>query len=172
MGKTAVYPGSFDPITNGHIDIINRGLRIFDKIIIAVGTNPTKSALFTVEERIEMIREIIVDNKRLEVATYSGLLVDFLAEVDACVILRGLRAMSDFEYEFQLALMNRRLDRQIETVFLMTGSKWFYCNSRIIKEAAAFGGSVRGMVPDDVLRRLKEKFPLMRENNGRKRNKV
>ncbi len=172
MGKTAVYPGSFDPITNGHIDIINRGLRIFDKIVIAVGNNPTKSALFTVEERIEMIREIIVDNSRLEVATYSGLLVDFLAEVDACVILRGLRAMSDFEYEFQLALMNRRLDRQIETVFLMTGSKWFYCNSRIIKEAAAFGGSVRGMVPDDVLMRLKEKFPLMRENNGRKRNKV
>ncbi|HET58028.1 MAG TPA: pantetheine-phosphate adenylyltransferase [Deltaproteobacteria bacterium] len=172
MGKTAVYPGSFDPITNGHIDIINRGLRIFDKIVIAVGTNPTKSALFTVDERIEMIREIIVDNSRLEVATYSGLLVDFLAEVDACVILRGLRAMSDFEYEFQLALMNRRLDRQIETVFLMTGSKWFYCNSRIIKEAAAFGGSVRGMVPDDVLMRLKEKFPLMKENNGRKRNKV
>ncbi|MDD5476553.1 MAG: pantetheine-phosphate adenylyltransferase [Syntrophales bacterium] len=171
MSKTAVYPGSFDPITNGHIDIINRGLRIFDKIIIAVGYNPTKEALFTVDERVEMIREIVVDNKRLEVESYEGLLVDYLINVNANVILRGLRAMSDFEYEFQLALMNRRLDRKIETVFLMTGSKWFYCNSRIIKEAASFGGSVRGMVPDDILHKLKERFPKLRENCGRKRRR-
>lgn len=169
MNKTAVYPGSFDPLTNGHIDIINRGLRIFDKIIIAIGSNPTKSALFSVEERMDMIRDLIGDNQRLEVDSYEGLLVDYLIDVDATIILRGLRALSDFEYEFQLALMNRRLDRQVETVFLMTGSKWFYCNSRIIKEAAAFGGSVRGMVPDDVLRRLKEKFPHLQDSNGRKR---
>lgn len=169
MSKTAVYPGSFDPITNGHIDIINRGLRIFDRVVIAIGQNPTKAALFTVEERIEMIRDLVGDNDRLEVVSYTGLLVDFLISIDATVILRGLRAMSDFEYEFQLALMNRRLDRQVETVFLMTGSKWFYCNSRIIKEAASFGGSVRGMVPDDILRRLKEKFPLMQDANGRRR---
>lgn len=169
MGKVAVYPGSFDPITNGHVDIINRGLRIFDKIIIAIGNNPTKSALFTVEERIETIRQLIGDNPKLEVGSYTGLLVDYLETVDATVILRGLRAMSDFEYEFQLALINRRLDRQVETVFLMTGSKWFYCNSRIIKEAASFGGSVRGLVPDDVLQLLKEKFPLLREGCTRKR---
>lgn len=169
MNKTAVYPGSFDPLTNGHIDIINRGLRIFDKIVIAIGNNPTKSALFTVEERMDMIRTLIGDNQRLEVDSYEGLLVDYLIHIDASIILRGLRALSDFEYEFQLALMNRRLDRQVETVFLMTGSKWFYCNSRIIKEAAAFGGSVRGMVPDDVLRRLKEKFPQLQDSNGRKR---
>ena len=172
MSNIAVYPGSFDPITNGHIDIINRGLRIFDKIVIAVGNNPTKSALFSVEERKEMIGELIGDNKNLEVCDYTGLLVDFLIKIDAKVILRGLRAMSDFEYEFQLALMNRRLDREIETVFLMTGSKWFYCNSRIIKEAASFGGSVRGMVPDDVLQRLKEKFPLLKENCGKKKRKA
>lgn len=169
MNKTAVYPGSFDPVTNGHIDIINRGLRIFDKIIIAIGSNPTKSALFTVEERMDMIRNLIGDNQRLEVDSYEGLLVDYLIDVKASVILRGLRAMSDFEYEFQLALMNRRLDRQVETAFLMTGSKWFYCNSRIIKEAAALGGSVRGMVPDEVLRRLKEKFPQLQDANGRRR---
>ena len=169
MGKIAVYPGSFDPITNGHVDIINRGLRIFDKIIIAVGNNPTKSALFTVEERIDMIKGLIGDNQRIEVASYTGLLVDYLEKVNATIILRGLRAMSDFEYEFQLALINRRLDRQVETVFLMTGSKWFYCNSRIIKEAASFGGSVRGLVPDDILHKLKEKFPLLKECNAKKR---
>jgi pantetheine-phosphate adenylyltransferase len=168
MEKTAVYPGSFDPITNGHIDIIKRGLGIFDKLIILIGYNPNKSSssLFSVEERKELIKSVIGDDKRLTVDSYSGLLIDYVKGSEACCILRGLRAMSDFEYEFQLALMNRRLDRRVETVFLMTGSKWFYCNSRIIKEAASLGGSVKGMVPDSVLKKLKEKFPIMNNNNN------
>lgn len=165
MPKTAVYPGSFDPITNGHIDIIKRGLRIFDKIIVLIGYNPEKTSLFTVDERADLVREVVGNDPRISVDSYCGLLVEYVRNSEACCILRGLRAMSDFEYEFQLALMNRRFDRNVETVFLMTGSKWFYCNSRIIKEAASFGGSVKGMVPDIVLQRLKEKFPVM-ENNG------
>jgi len=165
MKKSAVYPGSFDPITNGHIDIINRGLRCFDKLVILVGYNPVKTFLFSVEERISMIKVLIGDNPRVEVDSYSGLIVDYVEKIGASVILRGLRALSDFEYEFQMALINRRLDRNIETVFLMTGSKWFYCNSGIIKEAASMGGSVRGLVPDAVLRRLKEKYPKLKNND-------
>ena len=126
MEKTAVYPGSFDPITNGHIDIINRGLRVFDRLIILVSYNPIKKSLFTVDERVSMIRDVIADNNRLSVDHDSGLIVEYVHRVGGCAILRGLRAMSDFEYEFQLALINRRLDRQVETVFLMTGKKWFY----------------------------------------------
>jgi len=164
MGKIAIYPGSFDPITNGHIDLINRGLRCFDELIILVGYNPVKASLFTVEERIDMIKELTKDNPKLKVDSYSGLIVDYVKETDANIILRGLRALSDFEYEFQMALINRRLDRNIETVFLMTGSKWFYCNSGIIKEAASMGGSVRGLVPDVVLRKLKEKYPKLKNN--------
>ena len=165
MGKVAVYPGSFDPITNGHIDLINRGLRCFDKLTILVGCNPGKASLFTVEERMDMIKELTKDNPKLKVDSYSGLIVDYVKKTDANIILRGLRALSDFEYEFQMALINRRLARNIETVFLMTGSKWFYCNSGIIKEAASLGGSVRGLVPDGVLRRLKEKYPKLKNND-------
>lgn len=161
MGNVAVYPGSFDPVTNGHMDIIQRGLGIFDKIIVTVGRNPNKKTLFTVEERLTMIREAVGDDPRVEVDSFTGLLVDYVEKSEAHCILRGLRAMSDFEYEFQLALINRRLKRQIETVFLMTGASWFYCNSGIVKEAAGLGGSVTGMVPDVVLKRLKEKFPDM-----------
>ncbi|MDI6615150.1 MAG: pantetheine-phosphate adenylyltransferase [Syntrophaceae bacterium] len=161
MGNVAVYPGSFDPVTNGHMDIIERGLGIFDKIIVTVGRNPNKKTLFTVEERIAMIEEAVGTDPRVEVDSFTGLLVDYVEKSEAHCILRGLRAMSDFEYEFQLALINRRLKRQIETVFLMTGASWFYCNSGIVKEAAGLGGSVTGMVPDVVLKRLKEKFPGM-----------
>ena len=169
MGKSAVYPGSFDPITNGHVDIINRGLGIFDKIIVLVGYNPNKlTTLFSVEERIAMIEESLGGNPRVRVDSFSGLLVNYVKESETSCILRGLRAMSDFEYEFQLALINRKLRRNIETVFLMTGSKWFYCNSSIVKEAAALGGSVRGLVPNVVLERLKEKFPDMKNNNSGK----
>jgi len=163
MGKSAVYPGSFDPITNGHVDIINRGLGIFNKIIVLVGYNPNKlTTLFSVEERISMIRDVVGDNPRIEVDSFSGLLVDYVKKSEASCILRGLRAMSDFEYEFQLALINRKLRRDIESVFLMTGSKWFYCNSSIVKEAAALGGSVKDLVPSVVLKRLKEKFQDMK----------
>ncbi|MBN2569161.1 MAG: pantetheine-phosphate adenylyltransferase [Deltaproteobacteria bacterium] len=163
MDKIAVYPGSFDPITNGHMDIISRGLRIFDRIIVVIGHNPNKNTLFTVEERLSMIEMLIEDKERISVDSFTGLLVDYIKGKKINCIMRGLRAMSDFEYEFQLALINRRLDRDIETVFLMTGFKWFYINSRIIKEAAGFGGSVKGLVPDVVYERLQEKYPKLKE---------
>jgi len=163
--KTAVYPGSFDPITNGHVDIITRGLRIFDKIIVLIASNPQKKRLFTVDERIAIITGVLGDNPRIAVDAHDGLLVDYIHKKGAQAILRGLRAMSDFEYEFQMALINRRLNRTIETVFLMTGFKWFYTNSSIIKEAASFGGSVRGLVPDLVLQKLKEKYPKIQEKD-------
>jgi pantetheine-phosphate adenylyltransferase len=158
MKKIAVYPGSFDPITNGHVDIIKRGLRMFDELIILIAYNRNKKTLFSVEERNEMIREVIKDCKNVRVDCSDGLLVDFVKDSGANVILRGLRALSDFEYEFQLALINRRLNREIETVFLMTGYKWFYTSSTIIKEAASLGGSVKGLVPEIVNLKLTGKF--------------
>ncbi len=158
MKRVAVYPGSFDPITNGHVDLIKRGLKMLDEIVILIATNAEKQALFTVEERLDMIREVFKDNERVTVDTYPGLLVDYLKKIEATIIFRGLRALSDFEYEFQMALMNRRLDRGIETIFLMTGFKWFYTSSSIIKTAASLGGSVKGMVPELVCRKLCEKY--------------
>jgi len=164
MKKIAVYPGSFDPITNGHLDIIKRGLSLFDEIIVLIAYNSNKSSLFTVQERVEMIHEALRDMKRARVDTYDGLLVDYVHNAGANIILRGLRAMSEFEYEFQLALMNRRINRSIETVFLMTGYKWFYTSSTIIKEASRLGGSPKGFVPDIVYRKMQEKFPKMNES--------
>lgn len=161
--RIAVYPGSFDPITNGHLDIIKRGIRIFDEIIILVAYNPSKSSLFTVEERVTMIEETIKDIEGVRVDSYSGLLVDYLKKKGANIILRGMRAVSDFEYEFQMALMNRRQSREIETVFLMSGFKWFYTGSQIIKQVASIGGSVKGLLPAKVHKKLLAKF-----NNGRK----
>jgi pantetheine-phosphate adenylyltransferase len=161
--RVAVYPGSFDPITNGHIDIIKRGIRIFDEIIVLVAYNPHKDSLFTVEERVQMIRENIAEIKGVRVDKHSGLLVDYLKSAGASIILRGMRALSDFEYEFQMALMNRRQTREIETVFLMSGFKWFYTSSQVIKEVASIGGSVKGLVPDNVNQKLLEKF-----KNGRR----
>ncbi len=158
MTKTAVYPGSFDPITNGHVDIIKRGLKIFDQLIVLVAYNPEKRCLFDLEERLSMIREVVRDEERVRVDSWGGLLVDYVKKIEANVVLRGMRALSDFEYEFQLALMNRRLNRDIETVFLMTGYKWFYTSSSIIKEAAGHGGSVKGMVPDIVYQRIQERY--------------
>ena len=157
--KIAVYPGSFDPITNGHVNLIERALEVFDKLVVAVAHNPNKSALFSVEERLEMIRVALKKDPRVAVASFEGLLVDFVEKQGARVIVRGLRALSDFEYEFQMTLMNRKLNRKVDTIFLMTGYKWFYTSSRIIKEAASLGGSVRGLVPEIVHQRLKEKFP-------------
>ncbi|RLB82114.1 MAG: pantetheine-phosphate adenylyltransferase, partial [Deltaproteobacteria bacterium] len=138
----AIYPGTFDPITNGHLSIIKRGLKIFERLIIAILHNPQKTPLFTLEERIEMIRDSIQGIPNVEVDYFDGLLIDYALRKNATVILRGLRAMSDFEYEFQMALMNRKLNREIQSVFLMTDYKWFYTSSTIIKEAARFGGDV------------------------------
>jgi pantetheine-phosphate adenylyltransferase len=158
MQRVAIYPGSFDPVTNGHLDIVERGLKLFDKIIVAILTNPGKKFLFTLEERIEMLEKCMKDFSNVEIDTFDGLLMDYAAQCNAQGILRGLRAMSDFEYEFQMALMNRRLNREIQTVFLMTGLRWIYTSSSIIKEAAQFGGSIKGMVPPLVEKKIREKY--------------
>ncbi len=158
MERIAVYPGSFDPITNGHLDIIKRGINFFDKLIILVAYNQSKSGFFTVDERIEMIREVVSEDPKITVECWNGLLVDYLNQSGVHAILRGLRAVSDFEFEFQMALMNRRLNRQVESVFLMTGFKWFFTSSTLVKEVANHGGSVKGLVPDPVYRRLQDKL--------------
>jgi pantetheine-phosphate adenylyltransferase len=154
--RVAVYPGSFDPITNGHVDIILRSLQIFDQVVVAIAFNPNKdSAWFTPEERTEMIREIFRDQAaRLVVDTFSGLLVEYAQRRGAGVIIRGLRAVADFEYEFQMTMMNRHLQPQVETIFMMTGESHFYTSSRLVKEVASLGGDVAGLVPDPVLPRL------------------
>ena len=158
MPKLAIYPGSFDPVTNGHIDIIVRGLKIFDHIVVCILNNPAKKVLFSIDERIDMLNQSLNGIKSIEITTYDGLLVDFAVKREAHAILRGMRAVSDFEYEFQMALMNRRLNRDIQTVFLMTGLRWIFTSSSIIKEAARFGGNINGMVPKIVQQKLKEKF--------------
>jgi len=156
--KTAIYPGFFDPITNGHLSIVSRGLDIFDRLIIAILNNPKKEPLFSIDERIGMIQEALKGTPNVKVETFDGLLVDYVVQKKSNIILRGLRALSDFEYEFQMALMNRKLNRDVQSVFLMTDYKWFYTSSTIIKEAASFGGDVSGLVPEFVNNKLKEKF--------------
>lgn len=159
MKRIAVYPGSFDPITNGHVDLIKRGMRMFDEIVVLIAYNPNKPTyLFSVEERIELVSDVIKNYEGVRVDSFDGLLVDYVKKTGANIILRGLRALSDFEYEFQLALINRRLNNDVETVFLMTSYEWFFTSSQIIKEAASLGGSVQGLVPDIVCRKLKEKY--------------
>jgi|UniRef100_A0A7C3SK18 pantetheine-phosphate adenylyltransferase len=160
MTNLAVYPGTFDPITNGHLDLVRRALRIFDHIIVAVAENPGKKPLFTVEERLEMIRIALKGTPNVTIDTFGGLLVEYVKSRNARVVLRGLRAVTDFEYEFQMAMMNRRLEPEIETVFLMTGLRWVFLSSRIIKEAAVHGGNIEGMVPEFVHQKLKEKFGI------------
>ncbi len=163
MPKVAIYPGSFDPVTNGHIDIVERGLKLFDKIIVSILHNPKKEYLFPLEERLEMLRDCLKKFKGVEIDSFDGLLVDYAASRKAHAILRGLRAMSDFEYEFQMALMNRRLNREVQTVFLMTGLRWIFTSSSIIKEAIQFGGNIDGMVPKLVQKKLKQKYGLVSE---------
>ncbi len=164
MPDIAVYPGSFDPITNGHLDLIQRALRIFDHIIVAVATNAFKQSLFTIEERMEMIRESLKDYPQITIDSFEGLLVNYAMRQKARSILRGLRAVTDFEYEFQLAMMNRRLEPEVETVFLMTGLRWVFLSSSILKEAAVHGGNVEGMVPEIVIQKLREKFIRLRKD--------
>lgn len=158
MKRIAIYPGSFDPVTNGHLDIVRRGTFLFDEIIVAILHNPSKTALFTLEERLDMLKETMKDIPGVSFDTFGGLLVDYAHERGAQAILRGMRAVSDFEYEFQLALMNRKLNRDVQTVFLMTGLRWIFTSSSIIKEAAQFGGDVSDMVPPLVNRKIIEKY--------------
>ena len=153
----AVYPGSFDPITNGHVDIIERGLKVFDEVIIAVLRNAEKRPLFSVDERVAIIRETYRRSPRVKVDTFSGLLVDYAVKVKATVIVRGLRAISDFEFEFQMALMNRRLNPKIETVFMMPAERYSYISSRLVKEVFELGAPVTDLVPPAAERLLREK---------------
>ena len=158
MGKRAVYPGTFDPMTNGHLDLIERSLRIFDELIVAVVANPSKEPLFTVKERLEMIDECTAGMSRMRITSFDGLLIDLVHREQADCIVRGLRAVSDFEYEFQMALMNRKLRHTVETVFMMPHEKYTYISSRLIKEVAALGAPIAGMVPAPVEGRLAQKF--------------
>ncbi len=149
--SVAVYPGSFDPCTNGHLDIINRSSKLFDKLIVGVLTNMSKSPTFTVEERIELLQSAVSAYPNVEVRSFSGLLVDFMREIDAKVVIKGIRAVSDFEYEFQMALTNKALYPELETLFLHTGQEYMFLSSSVVKEIARYGGSLKGLVPDELI---------------------
>jgi pantetheine-phosphate adenylyltransferase len=159
VAKRAVYPGMFDPVHNGHVDVIQRSLQIFDELIVAVVANPGKQPLFSMKERLEMIDEATSELSNFRIVAFDGLLIDLVARERADCIVRGIRAVSDFEYEFQMALMNRKLRSTVETVFLMPHEKYTYISSRLIKEVASFGTSVAGLVPPIVEKRLAEKYP-------------
>jgi len=164
----AIFPGSFDPITNGHLDIVGRSLHVFDEVRVAVLVNAEKQPLFSVEERVAIIRQAYRGNRRVSVDTFSGLLVDYAKKVRASVIVRGIRAISDFEFEFQMALMNRRLSPAIETVFMTPAESYSYLSSRLVKEVFQLGGSVTGLVPPVVERRLRDKYgPVLGKKPGR-----
>ncbi|MDI6618443.1 MAG: pantetheine-phosphate adenylyltransferase [Clostridiales bacterium] len=161
MQKIAVYPGSFDPVTNGHLDIIERSAHIFDKVIVAVLENPQKNPVFSVAERVEMLREVTVDISNVEVDSFSGLLIHYMNAKNAKVIIKGLRAVSDFEYEFQMALLNNKLNSEVETLFMMTNNKYSYLSSSAVKQIALFGGCIKGLVPDKIITKVIKK---VREN--------
>ena len=156
--NVAIYPGTFDPLTSGHVSLIRRGCEIFDTVVVAVANDTPKTPLFTIEERVSMAAEVFAGNPKVQVEPFSGLLVDYVDRRGAKVILRGLRAVSDFEYEFQLALMNRKMKRHIQTLFLMTDYQWLYISSTIVKAAAQLGGDIKDLVPDTIYSRLREKF--------------
>jgi pantetheine-phosphate adenylyltransferase len=158
MTVKALYPGTFDPPTNGHIDLIQRGAKLFDHLVVAVLNNPGKNPFFTVEERVEMLHESINGLSNVSVATFDGLMVDFARQQGASAVLRGIRAISDYEDEFQMALMNRRLAPEIETVFLQPAGRYSFVSSRMLKEVFSFGGEVTGLVPPNVLKRLRSRF--------------
>jgi pantetheine-phosphate adenylyltransferase len=159
MPRLAIYPGSFDPLTNGHLSLIQRGLKIFDGLVVAVANNANKKALFTLEERKQLIREVVGPDPRVEVDHFETLLVDYAKQRRIHTVLRGLRAMSDFEYEFQLANMNAKLDPDFESVFVMTGQDYFYVTGSLVREVASYGGDVTGLVPPNVAAGLRRKFP-------------
>jgi pantetheine-phosphate adenylyltransferase len=159
MARRAIYPGSFDPLTNGHVAIIQRGLNLFDRLIVAVANNPQKTPMFTVAERREAILEALGHDPRIEVDSFDGLMVEYARSRGVHTVLRGLRAVSDFEYEFQLANMNRKLMPEFESVFVMTGEDYFYVSSRLVREVATFGGDVTGMVPRNVAEAMRAKLP-------------
>ena len=158
MSVSALYPGTFDPPTNGHIDLILRGARLFDHLIVAILNNPVKDPLFSVEERVEMLEESTATMGNVTVATFDGLMVEFARQQGVSAVLRGIRAISDYEYEFQMALMNRRLAPEIETVFLQPAGRYSFVSSRMLKEVFSFGGDVSGLVPPNVLKRLRERM--------------
>jgi pantetheine-phosphate adenylyltransferase len=158
MAVTAIYPGTFDPPTNGHLDLITRGSRIFSHLTVAILINPVKNPLFTVEERVEMLTEATAPLDNVSVATFDGLMVDFARRQGAAAVLRGIRAISDYEHEFQMALMNRRLAPEIETVFLQPAGRYSFVSSRMVKEVFSFGGDVSGLVPPNVLMRLRQRI--------------
>jgi len=161
MPVKALYPGTFDPPTNGHVDLIQRGAKIFDSLTVAILVNPVKNPLFTVEERVEMLEEVTSTIGNVTVATFDGMMVDFARQQGATAVLRGIRAISDYEHEFQMALMNRRLAPEIETVFLQPAGRYSFVSSRMVKEVFSFGGDVTGLVPPNVLKRLRARI-----NNG------
>jgi len=158
METRAVYPGSFDPVTNGHIDLIQRSAALFDKVVVAILRNTEKVPLFSVEERTEMLEDVVRDLKNVSVTSFKGLLVDFVEQVGASVIIRGIRAVSDYEYELQMALMNRRLSNKVETVFMLPAESYSFLSSKLVKEIAQLGGAIHGFVPADVEKRLSRKF--------------
>jgi len=162
MKIRAVYPGTFDPVTNGHLDLIQRSAKLFDEVIVAILRNTDKVPLFTVEERVRMLRQVVRRQKGVSVTTFGGLLVDFAVQMKASVIVRGIRAVSDYEYELQMALMNRRLSPHVATVFLMPAEAYSYLSSRLVKEISQLGGSVRGLVPPLVVTELQKKHQSMR----------
>lgn len=160
MSKTAVYPGSFDPITNGHLDIIKRASKIFDKLYVSILTNSAKTSAFSLEERLDMIRRVTAEYDNVEVDSFSGLLVNYLNKKNATIVVRGLRAVSDFEYEFQMALTNHKLEKNIETLFMMTSAKYSYLSSSIVKEVARHGGNLEDLVPDCLVREIADKLKI------------
>ena len=156
--RIAVYPGSFDPITNGHLDIIERASRLYDRLVVGVLSNGNKNPLFSAEERVEMIRRVTVHLNNVEVDTFTGLLVDFAKSKNATVIVKGLRTVADFEYEFQMALLNKALNPEFETMFMMTNTKYSYISSSMVKELAGFHGNLTGLVPSEIIGQIKEKY--------------
>ncbi|MGJ7044530.1 pantetheine-phosphate adenylyltransferase [Thermoanaerobacterium thermosulfurigenes] len=154
----AVYPGSFDPVTNGHLDVIKRAAKVFDKLIVAVLVNPSKTPMFSLEERVEMLKEVTADIENVEIDSFSGLLIEYLEKVNSKIIVKGLRMVSDFEYEFQMALINKKLNPEVETIFFMTSNKYGYLSSSIVKEVARFGGCLSDLVPDSVIEKILQKI--------------